>query len=85
MTKRKDGGTDRTVYHRKSDDKWIDKRNDADRGFAFDTQKDAVKSAREKLGNAGGGDVAIKGEDGKIRQKDTVPPGSDPNPPRDKK
>ena len=31
-------GNDRTIYRRASDQKWIDKRNDASRGFAFDTQ-----------------------------------------------
>jgi hypothetical protein len=28
--------------------------------------------------------VTIKGENGRIRSKDTVKPGNDPNPPKDK-
>lgn len=74
---------DRTVYRRASDQKWIDKRNDADRGFVFDTQADAVSSATEKLRNAGGGELSVHGRDGQIRSKDTVAPGNDPDPPRD--
>jgi hypothetical protein len=36
------------------------------------------------LGNQGGGELTIKGRDGLIRSKDTVAPGNDPNPPRDR-
>jgi uncharacterized protein YdaT len=50
-----------------------------------DTQADAINRAREIVRNAGGGEVVIHGQDGKIRDKDTVPPGNDPNPPRDKR
>jgi hypothetical protein len=41
--------------------------------------------AREIVHNAGGGEVKIHGRDGRIRDSDTVAPGNDPNPPRDKK
>lgn len=37
-------GADRTIYRRASDQKCLDKRNDASRGFAFDTQADAIAS-----------------------------------------
>lgn len=77
-------GTDRTVYRRASDQKWIDKRNDASRGFTFDTQGDAIASGREKLTNAGGGELTVKGRDGRIRSKDTLGAGNDPIPPRDR-
>lgn len=50
-----------------------------------DTQKDAIARAKEIVGNAGGGEVTIHGRDGKIRDSDTVAPGNDPFPPRDKK
>jgi len=33
---------DRTIYRRPSDNKWVDKRNDATRGFVFDTQAAAI-------------------------------------------
>lgn len=75
---------DRTVYRRASDQKWIDKRNDASRGFTFDTQTAAIASGREKLTNAGGGELTVKGRNGKIRSKDTLGGGNDPMPPRDR-
>jgi len=49
----------------------------------FDTQAQAIERAREILGNSGGGELIIHGTDGRIRDADTVPPGNDPNPPRD--
>ena len=39
---------------------------------------------REKLINAGGGELTVKGRDGLIRSKDTLGGGNDPNPPRDR-
>lgn len=74
---------DRTVYRRPSDKKWVDKRNGATRGFTFETQAAAITSSREKLVNAGGGELTVKGRDGKIRSKDTLGNGNDPVPPRD--
>ena len=53
-------------------------------GYA-DTQKEAEKVAKGLAGNSGGGEVRIHGLDGKIRDSDTVKPGNDPNPPKDKK
>ena len=35
------------------------------------------------LKNQGGGELAIMGRGGRIRSKDIVAPGKDPNPPRD--
>jgi hypothetical protein len=35
------------------------------------------------LKNQGGGELTTKGTDGKIRSKDTIPPGNDPYPPKD--
>ncbi len=59
---------------------------DAERVSAVEpTQRDAERRAKEIVGNAGGGEVVIKGRDGKIRDSDTVAPGHDPNPPKDKK
>lgn len=76
--------TNRTVFRRASDKKWVDKRNDASKGFVFDTQKEAIASGKEKLINAGGGELTVKGRDGMIRSKDTLGGGNDPNPPRDR-
>lgn len=84
MSKGKGGGKggDRTVY--KSGDDWINKRNDADRASSkHNTQKEALDAAKRMLKNQGGGELTTKGVDGKIRSKDTIPPGNDPNPPKD--
>lgn len=50
-----------------------------------DTQKEAETKAKETVANLGGGEVRIQDRGGKWRDSDTVPPGRDPNPPRDKK
>ena len=75
---------DRMVY-RRDDGSWANKRNDADRASSVhDTQREAEAAAREMLKNQGGGELTTKGLDGLIRSKDTIAPGRDPNPPRDK-
>jgi hypothetical protein len=77
-------GRDRMVY-RRDDGVWANKRNDADRASSLHTtQGSAVRAAKENLTNQGGGELSIKSERGPIRSKDTVPPGNDPNPPKDK-
>lgn len=76
-------GRDRTVFQR-DDGEWVQKRNDASRiASAHSKQSDTVKDAKEMLQKSGGGELIIKGRDGKIRSKDTIAPGNDPNPPRD--
>ncbi|WP_282396844.1 DUF2188 domain-containing protein [Pseudomonas sp. PS01298] len=73
---------DRTIS-RRSDGTWENKRNDAGRASSVhDTQAEAQKAAREMLKNQGGGELTTKGVDGRIRDKDTVAPGNDPNPPK---
>lgn len=52
---------------------------------SFSTQKEAEEKAKNFCHNSGGGEVRIHGLDGKIRDSDTVAPGNDPNPPKDKK
>ncbi|KAA3642040.1 MAG: DUF2188 domain-containing protein [Chloroflexi bacterium] len=49
------------------------------------TQADAEKIAKRLSANSGGGEVRIHDRQGKIRDSDTVSPGNDPNPPKDKK
>lgn len=51
----------------------------------FDRQDDAVDRARDIVRNSGGGEVVIHRPDGSIRDSDTVAPGNDPNPPRDRR
>lgn len=76
-------------YHVTKDkdaDDWKVKREGADRAAGhFETQKDAEKAAKEFSKNSGGGEVRIHRPDGPIRDSDTVAPGNDPNPPRDKR
>ena len=75
---------DRMVSHR-SDGQWANKRNDAQRASSLhNTQAAAENAARNMLKNQGGGELTTQGCDGKIRSKDTIPPGNDPNPPRDR-
>lgn len=74
----------RTISKR-DDGQWENKRNDASRATSLhQTQKGAIDAATENLQNAGGGELTVKGVDGKIRSKDTIAPGNDPNPPKDK-
>lgn len=51
----------------------------------FDTQAEAERRAKDIVKNLGGGEVRIQGRDGKWRDSDTVAPGNDPHPPKDKK
>lgn len=58
---------------------WDIKKADAERSSGhFDRQADAAERAKEIVGNLGGGELSIHGKDGKIREKNTVPPGNDP-------
>lgn len=50
-----------------------------------DTQAQAIDRARSIVHNVGGREVIIHGRDNKIRDSDTIAPGNDPNPPRDRK
>ena len=77
-------GRDRTIY-RTSNGKWINRRNDAGKASSVhDTQQNAINSARTMLGNQGGGELTVMGTNGRIRSKDTIKPGNDPCPPRDR-
>lgn len=77
-------GRDRTVY-RNEEGEWVNQRNDATRASSkHKTQGEALKAAKGMLVNQGGGELTTKGLDGKIRSKDTIAPGNDPNPPKDK-
>lgn len=43
-----------------------------------DTQQKAIDAGRRVLKNQGGGELRIKGRDGRVREQDTVPRGNDP-------
>lgn len=71
---------------RDPDGGWNVVKPNSDRASAHaDTQDAAVDRARTIVGNSGGGEVVIHRPDGRIRDSDTVAPGNDPNPPRDRK
>jgi Uncharacterized protein conserved in bacteria (DUF2188) len=48
-------------------------------------QSRAEEAAKKTVSDLGGGEVRIQGRDGRWRDSDTVPPGNDSFPPRDKK
>ncbi len=76
--------TSRTVAKR-PDGSWENKKNSSDRASSLhNTQEEAKSAAKRMLSNQGGGELTVKGLNGKIRSKDTIPPGNDPNPPKDK-
>ena len=65
---------------------WDVVKPEADRASSHhDTQADAIGRGREIVGNAGGGELRIHDRHGRIRDTDTIPPGNDPNPPKDRK
>jgi len=65
---------------------WDVKKPLADRASSHHgTQADAERRAKEIVGNAGGGEVVIHDRHGRIRDKDTVSPGHDSNPPKDRR
>lgn len=74
---------DRTVSQRPNGE-WANKRDGADRASSLhNTQKQAEDAARRQIRQEGGGELKTKGENGRIRSKDTIKPAKDPFPPRD--
>lgn len=72
----------RTVSLR-DDGKWANQRDGGQRATSLhETQKQAADAARQDLKSQGGGELKIKNEAGKIRQKDTISPAKDPYPPK---
>ncbi len=64
---------------------WAVKKPGSDRASAIArTQGEAEKKAKAFVSSEGGGEVRIHGRDGRIRDSDTVKPGHDPHPPKDK-
>lgn len=66
----KGNDNDRTVQQ------WEVVKQDHQRASAVtDTQKQAINAARPIVRTAGGGELRIKGVDGKYRDSDTIAPG----------
>lgn len=79
-------GANRRIVQQRADGDWEIKKPGADRASAvLDTQSAAINRARQILSNDGGGELTIKGQNGRIRDSDTVSPGNDPNPPKDRR
>jgi hypothetical protein len=72
----------RTVSQRE-DGAWLNQKDGGQPTTSLHkTQRQAADAARQNLENWGGGELKIKGTNGKIRQKDTIAPAKDPFPPR---
>jgi hypothetical protein len=72
------------MISQRPDGTWANKRNDAARASSVhSTQQAAIDAARQMFENQGGGELIVQGRDGRIRSKDTIAPGNDPNPPKD--
>lgn len=68
----------RNVFKNKSG-QWVSQSQASDQPTSLHlTQYEAINAARNDLRNSGGGELIIHGEDGKIREKDTIAPGNDP-------
>ncbi len=71
---------------RQDDGRWAVKAPNAKKASSVSqTQREAIAKARETVKNQGGGEVRIHGRDGRIRDSDTIKPGNDPYPPRDRR
>lgn len=71
---------------RQDDGRWAVKAPGAQRaGSVSRTQREAIAKAREAVRRNGGGEVRIHARDGRIRDSDTVKPGRDPNPPKNRR
>ena len=78
--------TENDRYVVKHPDGWAVKKGNAERASGiYKTQAEAEASAKQTVDNLGGGEVRIQGRDGRWRDSDTVAPGNDPFPPRDRK
>lgn len=72
------------IVSKTPDGEWANKVAGASRASSkHSTQADAAAAAKAMLLNQGGGELIIKGLNGKIRSKDTIGR-PDPLPPRDK-
>lgn len=73
-------------YVVRNDGKWAVKKAGATRASStHDTQAEAIDAARGIVRNAGGGEVRIQDRSGRFRDSDTVAPGNDPHPPKDRR
>jgi hypothetical protein len=68
---------DRWVQQRPSGDWEVVKEKHQRASAVEPTQKEAIDRAREIVRGAGGGELRIKGRDGRLRDSDTIAPGNE--------
>jgi len=68
----------RTVQRRDDGDYEVRKPGAARASAVEPTQAAAIDRGREILRNDGGGELAVRGNNGQIRAQDTIKPGNDP-------
>jgi hypothetical protein len=68
----------RTVQRRDDGSYEVVKPGSARASAVTDTQSAGIDRAREILTNDGGGELAVRGNNGQIRKQDTIKPGNDP-------
>jgi len=75
---------DRVVF-RRGDGRWVNKLAQSSRASSLHTRQfEAENTAKHMLHHQGGGELIVMGRDHRIRSKDTIAPGNDPFPPRDR-
>ena len=63
------------IVFRTKDGKWVNKKASSSKASSLhSSQKEAEEAARIMLRNKGGGDVIVKGLDGKVRSVNTIAP-----------
>lgn len=76
----------RDRYVVKHGDKWAVRAPGASKASSVhDTQAEAEKRAKQTVRRLGGGEVRIQDRKARWRDSDTVAPGNDPKPPRDRR
>lgn len=68
----------RTVQRRDDGNYEVVKPGSTRASAVTDTQSAGIDRAREILANDGGGELAVRGNNGQIRKQDTIKPGNDP-------
>jgi hypothetical protein len=68
---------DRIVQQRPDGDWEVVKENHKRASAVMPTQGEAIDRARPIVRNAGGGELRIKGRDGRFRDSDTIAPGTE--------
>lgn len=68
----------RTVQRRNDGSYEVVKPGSTRASAVTDTQSAGIDRAREILSNDGGGELAVRGNNGQIRKQDTIKPGNDP-------